>query len=474
MRASVQVGSNQPGVLGATPGVDEAVGTVVAETSLEAPERPAGTPVSKAGSRPLTAEVSDQRTVAAATQGVLRTIRSAGGAVAGALLAAGLLLGSPAAAQEGAPVQTCAQTQVVATAADTTAQVRALTEGLEQAACALEAKGDSEGAKAVRAAAQAHAPGGEASGTLGTLVGTLNGDPASREGLKGLVEQGAVTVEPADEGWKISVRLFTGNDNAATLLDGEYRSDDGATANLGAQLLATKADANGHGRQLAADVGLEMLTERGGMRRTDLVDALVTYAERSEVGSVWLDDKTVSFTLGLESTGDFGGAELQDGWHRLGEGTPLEGRWLGQGLQDTYTGGKQTSLLLGARASGTKDFGILDLGAGVEGRVPVGPTGLGWVSTDIDVRLGEDHGLFAQASFGARQQWTNGDAMGFDGAPVTGTVLTPKVQVGWQGEGWSVGLEWSRNELGTSPGMGGMDDDRVSFGITIGGGQRWR
>lgn len=423
-------------------------------------------------------DLAQQTSAAGQTQASLRVLRSMGNAVAGAVLAAGLLLGSPAVAQTGAPVDTCAAptevTQVSPSRADTEAQVRAFAEGLEEAACALDKGGDAQGATAIRRTVEAHAPGGAADGTLGTLVASLNGDPDAKAALRTLVDKGEVKVEPQDDGWKISVHTFTGNDNAATLLDGRYRSDDGATANLGATLLATKADANGHGAQIAADVGLEMFTERDGMRRTDLVDALVTYAQRSEVGSVWLDDKTLSFTVGLESTGDFGGAGLQDGWHRLGEGTPLEGRLLGEGLQDTYTEGKKTSVLLGARASGTKDFGLVDLDLGIEGRVPVGPTGLGWVSSDVGLRIGEDQGLFGQAGIGARYQWTNGEAMDFAGAPIDGAVVTPKVKVGWQGEGWSVGLEWSRNQFGTSPGMGGMDDDRVSFGITIGGGQRWR
>ncbi|MCK6551374.1 hypothetical protein L6R52_36400, partial [Myxococcota bacterium] len=272
----------------------------------------------------------------------------------------------------------------------------------------------------------------------------------------------------APEGWRISTRTWTANDNAAIMLDGKFRSDDGHTAALGVDVIAEKGATRN-----ALSLGGHMLTEAGGMRRTDLVELLATHARSLPSGTVVFDVITPRVTLGVQGTGNFGGAGLQDGWHRLGEGTPLEGRHLGEGLQDRYTGDEKYALVLGGGVEVKRELGLLELAADASAKVPIGATGLGWVGTSTTARLGASRGPFAEGSFGARYQWTNGSDLAFSGAPVSGElVYQPRVTLGWQERGWSLTLDWTRNAMGTQPGLGDRDADAIWIGITIGGARR--
>lgn len=399
------------------------------------------------------------------TLGMLNLGRLFRPAVAAALLGAALI-GTPAQAQT-APVETQTCVTEMAAAVHAQTQVQDLRRQLDEVVRRLEGAGHGPQAEHLKACIQRFAPDGVHDAPLVTLLAALQGDEAAQANLPAHLEQHGiqVTQSPDKSTWDLQAYLRTGNDNMATLFDGQYRSDDGATASLGAGMVFTRGD-----QRVDVDVDYQMLTERGGMQRTDLVTALVSHTKTKDAGGFRL---SYGYDLGLVGTGDFGGAQVQDGWHGLNEGTLLGGRRLGRGLQNVYSTDPQVSLLTGVHAGALKDLGLVDLYGGLEARAPIGPTGQGWVGGNLGVDIGSDKGLYADLGVTARYQWTQGDALSFDGAPVDDqAVFIPHIGVGWQGDNWRVGVDWYRNDLGTKPGIGDLNSDNVMLTLTIGGGRR--
>jgi len=445
----------------------------------EAPARPLGPSGSLAPSeQTVAAEHLGGQTMAQRALGMLHMGRMLRPAVAGIMMGVGLL-SAPAQAQVPVEPESCV-TQLQAashtaptlehsavTPGDLQPQVQALRTRVDEVSRRLESAGKPEAAQHLRGCMQRFAPDGAGDAPLTTLLAALSGDPDAKANLQKSFDKHGVDIQPSDkdDGWVLQAYLRSGNDNMATLFDGKYRSDDGATASLGAGMAFTRGD-----QRIDLDVDYQMLTERGGMDRTDLVTALLSHTKQSEAGGFKL---SYGYDLGLQGTGDFGGAQVQDGWHGLNEGTMLGGRRLTGSLQNNYATDPQAALLVGVHAGAIKDLGLIDLYGGVEARTPIGPTGLGWVSGDLGVDISGDSGLYADIGITARHQWTQGSALSFDGAPLDdATVLIPHIGVGWQGDGWRVGIDWRRNDLGTKPGMGDFDSDTAMLTLTIGGGRR--
>ncbi len=402
-------------------------------------------------------------------------------AIAAAIIGAGLVVGSPVAAAPG-PVepQTCVKELRKATVTAPTPEAIKLTPAqiqtkvgemrgeINRVADVLRNNGSEATADHLQACMQKFAPEGAEDAPLAALIGALNGDPEAEQALRDSFIAHEIQIKPGSDAksWKLAGYLRTGNDNASTLFDGQYRSDDGPTASLGAGMVFSLPD-----QEVKLDVDYQMLTERNGMTRTDLVTGLISHSLFKDAGGLTLN---YGYDLGIQATGDFGGANVQDAWHGLNSDNFMRGRRLTTTLQNEYKTEQQAALLVGVHAGAVKDLGLVDLYADAEARVPVGPTGLGWVGATAGLEIsGDNGGLYAQADVKARYQWTNGDAMNFAGAPVDNdAVLIPHIGVGWQGDGYRIGVDWRRNDLGTQPGMGNLHSDVTMFTLTIGGGRR--
>lgn len=403
-------------------------------------------------------------------------------AIAAAIIGAGLVVGTPAAAQGTIAPDACVKELRIAAEPQTTTEAVRLSPAqiqtkvgdlrgeIDRVSGVLRNSGHEAAADHLQACMQKFAPEGAQDAPLAALLSALNGDPKAEQALRDSFDAHEVQITPSQsaESWKLSTYLRTGNDNATTLFDGRQRSDDGPTASLGAGMVFSLPD-----QEVKLDVDYQMLTERQGMQRTDLVTGLLSHSLFKDSGGLTLN---YGYDLGIQATGDFGGAEVQDGWHTLNSDNFMTGRKLGGYLQNEYKTEKQAALLLGVHAGVVKDLGLVDLYADAEARVPVGPTGLGWVGATAGMEIsGDNGGLYAQADLEARHQWTNGDAMSFSGAPVDNeAVLIPHIGVGWQGDGWRVGVDWRRNDLGSQPGMGDFQSDVTMLTLTIGGGRRGR
>lgn len=367
--------------------------------------------------------------------GILRRLERG---VATAVLGASLFLGGPGAAMAQTAEVTTPVTAVTVEAPE--ARATKVLGALTDAADRLNASGEPIAAAVLRKAAPKLGP------PVSSAVALVAGD-----------------LEPDAKRW-FNAQLSLGNDNFATM-DGRYRSDDGATASGGLRFEGGKGP-----HTLALNMNGTMFTETDrGMRRTDLLEALLSYTRQGE-GVLLFDTSAYGVTAGLQATGDFGGAQLQDSWHEFGEGTLLEGRRLGQGLQDTYIGPREYSPVLGAHARGERALAPkLHMGVSAEALAPLGATGVGWAGLGADLEWAGETGPYAQAGLSGRQQWTRGDAFNFSGAPVDGTVFVPRLELGWRENNWKLGLQWARNPHGTQTGFGDLDADHVFLTFTLGG-----
>jgi hypothetical protein len=109
------------------------------------------------------------------------------------------------------------------------------------------------------------------------------------------------------------------------------------------------------------------ITEDAGFRRWDQVELLAT-AERA-----WGPYVVVAARVGPTVGGNWGGRWIQDRWHRF-----TGDRTLGNGLQDTYPGGRTYALLAGGAARATVG-GVARGYAVVDAQAALGQTGLSYV-----------------------------------------------------------------------------------------------
>lgn len=306
---------------------------------------------------------------------------------------------------------------------------------------------------------------GNADGPLLHAVGVRAGSSTSDDALTACLRHGQLAPHPCTaqpDPWKFSVAVAHHNDNLATLRDGVMRSDDGPTTTN-----AIEASLNRPGERWVLNIDQALFTERGGMLRTDLMQVSVRHLKTQPTGRMFFDTATSGWLVGIQGTGDLGGAVVQDGWHGL-SGSVLGGRRLGAGLQDTYATPQDLALLLGAEIQGNKRLGLFDLSAGGQATVPIGTTGLGRISANTGVRAGEAQGPYASIGAEGGYQWTTGPAMNFDGAPLDGFFLSPRVGLGWEFDSWSLGLEWQGNRFGTQSGLGDRDGESIGFTIRFG------
>ncbi|MEO1173447.1 MAG: hypothetical protein AAFX94_15545 [Myxococcota bacterium] len=270
--------------------------------------------------------------------------------------------------------------------------------------------------------------------------------------------------EQPPEDWRYSVALWTHNDNAAFIRDGVYRSDDGPTASLGADFSWGRGD----DQKWTLSASHNMFTERdGGMSRTDIAELTLRHLTRRASGTLFFDSVTRGWLVGLQGTGNFGGARLQDGFHALMSGTALAGRRLGAGLQDQYTGPRELAALVGAEWIGHCDLGLLDLDLGARAAVPLGPTGVGSAGLGLGARLGRETGPYVDTEVNGAYQWVQGDALRFDGAPRTGVVVSPRVLLGWQFDSINLAVEWQGNRWGTQAGLGDLYGESVALRVNF-------
>jgi len=138
---------------------------------------------------------------------------------------------------------------------------------------------------------------------------------------------------------EIQVQVHWANDGmnllvpAADLERGRtFHDDDGFTNDLGAALIAWRGE-----DRLGLHFQDRMITERGGLRRSDEISAVVRMEEL--LGRKGRHDWRFQGGLGVLLTGPLGGDVLQDRFHRLIRwGRTLNGELLGQ-LQNQYEGG---------------------------------------------------------------------------------------------------------------------------------------
>lgn len=262
-----------------------------------------------------------------------------------------------------------------------------------------------------------------------------------------------------------SLRGWLGNDAFALLRDGNRRSDDGATASLGINY-AHRRDK----RRFDATLGYFMFTERLGSLRTEWMRLNVSWAGFSRAPS-WKDTSFFRVGVGVQMTGDLGGAKIQDRLHRL---TPTTNDLtFATGLQSTATARFRLAPELSFGLGVQRRFAWLLLVLGFEGTLPVGHTGLVWVGSTLRSRFGKPRGFFVEPAIRVRLQRGLGGVFDFSGAPIDGPVAISALGLGWAEARWLVALRWERNPFGIARGFGETFNDEsveVTVGIALPGG----
>lgn len=239
------------------------------------------------------------------------------------------------------------------------------------------------------------------------------------------------------------LELWTANDGFAGVRDWRARQDEGATASLGFAY-ATE------GHRVA--VGYYLFTEPLGPLRTDWLR--IAYTQTVEwPGRLGFDRIEGVGGFGLQLTGDLGGAQLQDFWHRV---TPTErDLTFRTGLQREYSANNGLAFCGIAALRGRKRMGWLEWTAQLSADLPVGNTGLLRLAASGSLLVGQEYGLFGALGLELAEQQGLGEAFDFAGAPVDGWVGIPRVVVGFRRSHWGILARWENNHLGTSQGLGG-------------------
>ncbi len=311
-------------------------------------------------------------------------------------------------------------------------------------------------------------------GPLFDIAGVRGGDEDAARRLSKQLAEGEFAARVASEkaeDWRFSKEYYTYNDNMAPVRDPltghpfRSRSDDGPTMSIGRRWSKSRGSATAAERW-SLNLDYNMFTERNGMSRTDLTELTVQQLKAQTTGRVLFDTVTTGWLVGLQSTGNLGGAIAQDIWH-AGTGWLLGGRRLGKGLQDQYVAPFQVAALLGAEVRLDRHgVGPFDFGVGTSAKVPVGPTGVGRVSAHASTQARISRRLSASVGIEGAFQWTQGRALEFDGTPGDGFVVSPRVGIGWRFRTWNIGVQWVGNHWGTQPGFG--DRNGESVGISLG------
>jgi hypothetical protein len=267
----------------------------------------------------------------------------------------------------------------------------------------------------------------------------------------------------AERPWSRELRFWIANDGWADIRDGERRSDEGATASLGTRWVE-RLDSERHAR---FDVAYYLFTEPGGDLRSDWFRLDLLWGHRGEPAG-WFDLWVGEAGIGLQMTGDLGGASLQNDLHRL-TASDID-LTFATGLQSTYTGELRATGVLNARGRAERRDGWLLFAIEGDLALPAGNTGLGWAGADFRARVGPARSWYIDLGLRLALQWRLGGALGFNGAPIDGGVVIPSLAVGWAGNTWQLQGGWERNHLGTERGLG---TTRENESVTVSVARRW-
>ncbi|MEO1172154.1 MAG: hypothetical protein AAFX94_08890, partial [Myxococcota bacterium] len=148
--------------------------------------------------------------------------------------------------------------------------------------------------------------------------------------------------------------LWVANDGFAVVRDGVRRSDEGATGSFGVEYETGKH---------RGELGYHVFTERLGTLRTEWL--IAEYAQSTEWFSRYGFDRIVGYGgIGIQVTGDLGGAELQNALHQA---TPTERDLTFEtGLQASYSAPRAAALSLSGRLQGVKRVAAPPAGNGLK------------------------------------------------------------------------------------------------------------
>ncbi|MEM6533019.1 MAG: hypothetical protein AAF654_10360 [Myxococcota bacterium] len=263
----------------------------------------------------------------------------------------------------------------------------------------------------------------------------------------------ALAAAPAQE-----FELWVANDGFAAVRDGVRRSDEGATAGVGAFY---RRDTH------RGSIAYHIFTERLGSLRTEWLT--LEYAQSTEWYGRFGFDRIVGYGgVGVQITGDLGGAELQNALHRATP--PDRDLTFDTGLQATYSAPTRAALSLSAELTGTRRVGWIEWQVVLSGMVPAGSTGLARVAAAGSARVGEELGFFGALGVELADQRGVGEAFEFNGAPVDGGVGTPRLLLGYRAGSWAAFVRWERNHLGASTGFG---DSLFTEALALHFSKRW-
>jgi hypothetical protein len=207
---------------------------------------------------------------------------------------------------------------------------------------------------------------------------------------------------------------------------------------------------DGH-RHARFDVAYYLFTEPGGDLRSDWFCLDLLWGHTGEPAG-WFDRWVGEAGIGLQATGDLGGAWLQNRLHWMTiSNSDLT---FATGLQSTYTEELRATGVLSARGRAERRGGWLLFAIEGDLALPAGHTGLGWAGAGFQTRLGPARSWYVDLSLRLAVQWRLGGALDFNGAPTDGGVVIPSFAVGWTGHTWQLEGGWERNHLGTERGLG--------------------
>lgn len=207
-----------------------------------------------------------------------------------------------------------------------------------------------------------------------------------------------------------------------------------------------------------------LVVERTGKRRTDEMTAVTRWLTERDTGPiVW----TFGPALGLALSGNYGGAKLQDAWHRwLGNGFTLD-----NGLPNQYAP-HRTGALVGARGGPSwLPYPWLRLVLGSELQAGWGGTGRSMVAFYDALEFESGHPsfrLFLSGGVDAERNWVTDPTLKLPGGYRAGSFYkTAHVRMAARGTEWEVGLT-------AETFVGGSTGHLCVVYLIIGGGDGFR
>ncbi len=207
---------------------------------------------------------------------------------------------------------------------------------------------------------------------------------------------------------------------------------------------------------LVVDARFRMITERGGLERSDEADLGLTLRHAEDFG-LWRLRGEVGARLAL--SGALGGAQLQDAAHRVLPGRRLDGSGQGQ-LQNQTPEAIRAGLVLSAGVALERQLHpVLTLGADARVGAALGGTGLSSLGTSaylkLSVPVARIVSLDAEARVALRFLHTVDHSLTINGGYVTGSpIVTPSVALGVTVSHVRLGYQLRMNEGGSGTNIG--------------------